>query len=74
MSYDFEIQNCFKVKKEGFYPCHIEGIPDKTVKIFTDDILVKEGDGTYRIQKGNTHCGIILKEEEVENVFWRVKP
>lgn len=69
MGYAFTIKNGFKVKARGEYPWPCASSPDRTIELFTDDVLTKDPkDGTYMKHTGLGCFGIKLTDEQVEPI------
>lgn len=72
MAYVISIKkdDALRVKKDGVYPwptlkC-VPPEPDRTIELFTDDVLTKGADGTYTVHTGICCFNIVLKDDEVE--------
>ena len=65
MSYEFEIEDGWKVKVRGRYPWPWRGNPGRTIELFPDDILTK-GEGGYSKHNGLCCTGIKLTPDQVE--------
>lgn len=69
MGYSFTIkaEHALKVKKDGHYPWPCQREKDRTIELFTDDVLTKNADdGKYVIHTGLGCFGIVLADDEVE--------
>ena len=57
MGYSFTMPKgiAFRVKKEGIYPWPRDGDKDRTIELFTDDVLTKQENGKYM-----KHTGLFL--------------
>lgn len=68
MGYDFTIKNGFHPKADGRYPWPCKDRPNRTIELFTDDVLSKQPDGTWMKHTG-LGCGhIVLTDEQVEPI------
>ncbi len=72
MGYDFTIKNGVRVKKDGKYPwpalrC-VPPEPDRTIYLYTDDVLTRSEDGTYMKHTGLGCFNIVLRDDEVEPI------
>lgn len=65
MGYKFKIEKYYQVKVEGEYPWACISSPNRTIKLYTDDVLTKSEDGTYMKHTGLGCFGIVLKDDEV---------
>lgn len=70
MGYSFTLQKgiAFRVKKEGDYPWPWDGDKDRTIELFTDDVLTKSENGKYIKQTGLCCMNIVLNDDEVEPI------
>jgi len=68
MGYSYEIKNYYKVKEDGSYPWPCQMDKDRTIELFTDDVLVKQENGTYIKHTGLCCFGIILTPKQVKRV------
>ena len=72
MGYDFTIakERAVRVKTQGRYPWPAMNAtppePNRTIELFTDDVLTKGTDGTYMKHTGLGCFGIALHDDEVE--------
>lgn len=73
MGYDFSIGKAaaMRVKKQGDYPWPAPQaeppLLDRTILLFTDDVLTKDpASGTYMKHTGLGCLGIVLADDEVE--------
>ena len=73
MGYNFIIKNGFRVKQDGEYPWPCPSDPNRTITLFTDDVLTKEEDGKFMKQTGLGCFGIILTEDQVVPIEKEVK-
>jgi hypothetical protein len=67
MGYDFKVDGWYKLKheeKECAWPCDSD--PNRTIKIYSDDVLTKSKDGTFMKQTGLGCFGIVIPNEDVE--------
>jgi hypothetical protein len=67
MGYDFSVDGWYKINQEELecaWPCGSE--PNRTIKIFSDDVLTKSEDGTFMKQTGLGCFGIVISDEDVE--------
>ena len=65
----FTITNGVRVKKDGSYSWPCKGEPNRTIELFTDDVLTKDpAAGTYMAHTGIGCFGIVLTDEEVEPI------
>lgn len=70
MGYSFTLPKgiAFRVKKEGAYPWPWDGDKDRTIELFTDDVLTKSENGKYIKQTGLGCMNIVLNDDEVEPI------
>jgi len=68
MGYYFIIKDGFRVKAEGEYPWPWTGNKNRTIKLFTDDVLTKEAGGKYMKHTGLGCLNIILRDDQVEPI------
>ena len=70
MGYSFTLPKgiAFRVKKEGIYPWPWDGDKDRTIRLFTDDVLTKQENGKYMKHTGLGCLNIVLATEEVEPI------
>lgn len=68
MGYDFTIKNGFRVKRDGIYPWPCKPEPNRTMQLFTSDVLTKQPDGRYMKHTGLGTFGHVLKDDEVEPI------
>jgi hypothetical protein len=68
MGYKFTISGGVRVKADKEYPWPCASSPNRTIELFTDDVLTKSEDGTYMVHTGVGCFGIVLKDEEVEPI------
>ena len=52
MSHSYRVGNGLKVKKEGKYPWPYYKDQNRTILLFTDDVLTKDPNGTYTKHTG----------------------
>lgn len=64
-----EVGHYIKVKKDGRYSWPWNGDVNRTIELFTDDVLTKAKDGTYNLHTGIGCCNIQLKDDEVEAAY-----
>jgi hypothetical protein len=57
-----------KVKENKKYPWPYDGNPNRTIKLFTDDVLTKGPEGKYTKHTGICCCNIIIPEEDLIEV------
>ena len=69
MGYSFTIQNGFRPKANGHYPWPCANLPDRTIKLFTDDVLTKDAKtGNYMKHTGIGCTNIVLTDEQIEPI------
>lgn len=68
MGYDFTITDGVRVKTEGEYPWPCVSENNRTIHLWPEDVLTRSDDGTYMKHTGLGCFGIVLKEEEIENI------
>ena len=70
MGYSFTLPKgiAFRVKKEGVYPWPWDGDKDRTIELFTDDVLTKSENGKYIKQTWLCCMNIVLNDDEVEPI------
>lgn len=62
----YVINGYWQVNRDGEWPCGApEASPFKMVKICTDDILVKSGDGTFVKHTGLGRFGIRIPDKDI---------
>lgn len=69
MGYSFTINNGVRPKVAGIYPWPCADLPDRTIELFTDDVLTKDPTtGLYMKHTGLGCFNIVLTDEQVEPV------
>jgi len=69
MGYNFAIKNGVHPKTAGHYPWPCADLPDRTIELFTDDVLTKDPKtGTYMKHTGLGCFNIVLTDEQVEPI------
>jgi hypothetical protein len=68
MGYDFTIKRYYKVKAEKEYPWPCKVDQERTLKIYPDDVLTKDKNGTYMKHTGLGTFGHIIPDEDVEKI------
>jgi hypothetical protein len=63
MGYDYP--PWYKVKKDKEYPWPCKSEPNRTIKIFTDDVLTKQSNGKYQKHTGLGCLNIHIPDEDV---------
>lgn len=66
MGYNFDIKEYYVVKKEDEYPWSCQPEPNRTIRLFTDDVLTKASDGTFTKHTGICCINIRLAKEQVK--------
>lgn len=72
MGYNFTLPAGSSVnpKADGEYPWPCKDLPNRTLELVSDDILLRMKDGTYQLMTGPGCMGIVLKDDQV-NVIER---
>jgi hypothetical protein len=66
MSYDFYIDDWYSIKeKEKEYPWPCESEVDRTITIFSDDVLTHQEGNSYMKHTGLGCLGIIIPKEDL---------
>lgn len=73
MSYNFDFDKYYVVKKEGEYPwpCKLE--KDRTIELFIDDVLTMHSNGTFTKHTGICCTNIRLTKKQVKLIKKPVK-
>lgn len=69
MGYKFRVANGCRVKKDGEYPWPCESEPNRTIELFTDDVLTKNAEtGKYIKHTGLGCFNIVLEDNQVTEI------
>lgn len=66
MGYDFWVRGGVKPKEKCTVPWPCKGEPDRTIDLYPDDVLTRQGDGRYFKQTGIGCFNIVLTEDQIE--------
>jgi len=69
MGYNYKLDKYYVVKKEGKYLWPCKSQPNRTIELFTDDVLTKNDDGTFTVHTGICCFGICLKKNQVKFIL-----
>jgi len=72
MGYNFKFDEYYVVKKEGEYPWPCASQPDRTIELFTDDVLTGSN-GKFTKHTGICCTNILLTKNQVEFIKKQVK-
>lgn len=67
MGYSFSVNGYYTVKRESDYPWPCGPDPDRTIRLFSDDVLTKDPEtGCYMKHTGLGCFGIVIPDSDVE--------
>lgn len=65
MGRSFTVSDGFHPIKEGDYPWPCDLIPERTIRLYEDDVLTKTNNGKYFKHTGLGCAGIVLTDDQV---------
>ena len=66
MGYQYRLLEYYKVKQDKVYPWPCSLDKNRTLEIFTDDVLSRQKDGTYVCHTGIMKVDIHIPDDDVE--------